>query len=293
MIKSMTAFARGGFTSNQQRYLIEIQSVNRKTLEMNFHMPREFLFAEIPLKKIISKKVGRGQVTVRIAKELSEGQSLPNLPNNEQLNEIKGYVEEAARSLGMTPSISLPLLFDLSERVGQTELLGNEEVFLQELTRGCEACVAQLFEMKLREGAELKKDFLLHIDQIPKIVAEIEGEAGDAKMRFVKRLEERLKEMGPIEEVEGDRIAREVALLGERIDITEEVTRLKSHCLQFKELIESDEERLGRTLDFLLQEMNREINTIASKSQELSISQKVVIIKTELDRLREQIQNIE
>jgi len=289
----MTAFARGGFTSHGQRYLIEIQSVNRKTLEMSFHMPREFLFAEIPLKKVISEKVHRGQVTVRITRELSQGNAIPNMPNNQQLKDLKAYAEAASELLMLEGKVTLPLIFDLAARIGQAEIIDDEDLFLKELQKGCQDCVSTLYEMKKREGVELKKDFLLHLEGIESIVTQIEGEAGSAKDRFQKRIEERIKDLGPIEEVESDRVAREVAILGERIDIAEEVTRLHSHCLQFKELLDSDQERLGRTLDFLLQEMNRETNTIASKAQELSISQKVVTIKSELDRLREQIQNIE
>ncbi len=293
MIKSMTAFARGGFQSHGQRYIIEIQSVNRKTLEMHFHMPREFLFAELHLKKVIARKVHRGQLTVRISRELTTGQHLPNLPSNDQLKHIVEYVSDVKASLNITEDMTLPLLFDLAARIGQSEVIEDEKRFLEEISEGCAACVDTLFEMKCREGEELKKDFLFHIQKLQAIVEEIAAEGGSAKDRFEKRLSERMKDFAPIENVEDDRLIREIAILGEKIDIAEEITRLRSHCGQFLELLEKDEERLGRTFEFLLQEMNREANTIASKSQELSISQKVVTIKSELDKLREQIQNVE
>lgn len=288
----MTAFARRSFSINGRSYSIEIQSVNRKTLEVICHYPRAFQFFEQKTRQIVGKHVTRGNVIVRINTE-AHGVKAIELPKQDVLAAVYNHMLSTAKALSLSEELSLPSVYDVALKVAPETPLGDEDELSKELQQTLEETLIQFVTMKKKEGAALQKDLKMRLAEVLKEVQSIEKETTHAPVRFQKRLEGRFSEIGGLEEVDFDRLHKEVALLVERIDINEEVSRLHSHTQQFKELIEKEQERHGRTLEFLLQEMHREANTIGSKSQELTISQGVVKIKTAIDRMREQVQNIE
>lgn len=293
MITSMTGFARGSLEQGGRSYVIEIQSVNRKSFDVYFNTPRELLFAEIPLKKLLAEQIKRGQVTVRLIRQAKSQDDMSQLPQIEEIKSFGAYAQKLATAAGIQEAISLDTVLQLYSQRTAAETIEDEETFLRELTSAFSEVLGKLMEMKRREGETLKADFKARCAELISLVKEIEKQGNGAAGRYEERLRKRLEEFGPLEEVDAERLAKEVALMAERIDIAEELTRLYSHCEQFEGYLESDEERLGRTLEFLLQEMNREVNTIASKSQELILSQHAVSMKSVLDKLREQVQNIE
>jgi len=270
------------------RVVIEIHSVNRKGLDIRLHTPREFLFLDLELRKIIKDALLRGQVTVRISTE-EEKEKKGSLA---LLKKLKSNWEEKADALGYAKeAISLPFLIQQMER-STFEGSKNENAIKELIFQTTQKALVQFLEMKESEGQALDDDIKTRLKTLAQIVDEIEMLSKDsgaiAREKLLKRLEEILPDAA-----KDERVAKEVALMGEKLDITEEIIRMRSHLKQTEALFTSKEKSIGRSLDFLVQEMGREINTIGSKSGQIEVTKQTLLAKQELEKIREQAQNIE
>ncbi len=289
MLRSMTGFGRSSVALKRGSFVLELQSVNRKYLESVIFLPKEISSFEIELKKSISKKISRGQITLRISFFPSQEGIEEFLPNIEYLESLKKGWEKIARKLKIESNIDLNFL------VGQLKYTKEEnpniEFEKESLLKSLDKALLELIAMKDREGKALYQDIKKRLKLIESMLLKIEKMGKAAFKKYEMKLREKLLEFLK-EQMPEERIIRETAIYAEKVDIAEEITRLKSHIKQFNFLMEK-EEIVGRKLDFLLQEMMREANTIASKSCDKDVSQEIVDIKSELEKIREQVQNIE
>ena len=278
----MTAYGR----ANAGPYTIEIHSVNRKGLELSVYVPRELLRFDIAIRKWLKKILKRGSVSVRISLEKSAEDAL-GLPGAEELRGVKKHFEGVAESLWMdSGQLSLPFLCEQYRAAGVESACDVNE---DELKAGVEAALKQLLEMKEAEGKALATDVLKRLEELKSSVAFVEGASKEAPDVLRGRMEERLRVLN----VDQEGINKEIVLFAEKADITEELVRMRSHLSQFETVMKSEEQSVGRTLDFLLIEMGRELNTMASKSFQVPITDKVPLMKAEVEKIREQVQNIE
>jgi uncharacterized protein YicC (UPF0701 family) len=294
MIKSMTAYGRASRSTPQGQWVLEIHSVNRKMLDINTNIPKELLSYDIEIRKLISERIQRGLVTIRLALHKEEG-TIFGIPSLEQFRKFKAEWERLAIQLGYDPKQAITLSFLSS----QWQLSGTPWLHgvpnLQELIRALvEDAMKELIIMKEKEGSILAQDIKERLQLIEHDLKKISQKSPHAVTYYREKLKSRIQEVCENQSESDERILREVALFAEKVDITEELIRLDSHLFQFRMFLNAKEEKsIGRTLDFLTQEMNREINTLGAKSADSEISHLTVKIKSEIEKIREQIQNIE
>ncbi len=290
MLASMTGFGRAGLDAPFGRLVAEIQSVNRKYLEIFVSLPKEFGRFEYDTRTWVGEKISRGQISVRLHVIPSEGAVLQQLPDPKQLKALKRGWEKIAKTLGYDPAkIDLPFLM-LYSPIEQKSFAEDKDLpFIEKCVK---EAMDGLCKMKVKEGKALAADVSKRLASLKKNLKEIESLAPEAADRMRKSLQGKMKELQESSELD-ERILRETLLFADRIDITEEITRLSSHFNQFLGMLNTKEKTIGRKMDFLIQEMGREINTIGSKSLDAKISYLVVEMKSELEKIREQIQNIE
>jgi len=295
MLKSMTGYARSGIGAPIGHMTIEISTLNRRFLEVQFILPKEFVRFEPALKKIVSRFVRRGQVTIRVGLDQTNETLLSVTPNIALAKEIADAWQALACSLDLKlDDKSLIDVLASENSLMNYRLAGDEEkVCLEPLTEGVTRALKELEKMRAQEGKTLEIDMSKRIDTIAQLLEHIASKEDGATARYRSRLIDRLQELKVVDVESEEKILREVALYAERIDISEELTRCRSHISHFVDLICGSEEASGKKIDFLLQEMQREVNTIAAKSSEIDISRHVVEIKSELERIKEQVQNIE
>jgi uncharacterized protein (TIGR00255 family) len=293
VIRSMTAFGRSEHTAELGSFLVELQSVNRKHLEVDVNLPRELGPLEPHVRKRLSGALGRGKVNCYVGARLAAGAAQTVEPNEPLARMVKQSYEQLRDALGYEGPVS----FDLVARVKEVLTVRNGSVdaqrFWPPLETALEAALEQLLAMKRAEGEAMHGDFCARIEAILEHVGAIEAVAPAAAARYRERLTERLHELAAELVDNPDRILRESAILAEKLDITEELVRLRSHLEQFRSYLDNSDTSVGRTLEFLTQEMHRELNTIGNKSAELEITNRVVLAKSELEKIREQLQNVE
>lgn len=295
MLKSMTAYGRSSLATQFGRFTVEIQSVNRKHLEINTMLPSEFFRFDSDIKKWISSVVGRGQVNVKIRVIFEKTSPLTVLPNLALAGQIQKAWHELGASLGLDIDDKrlIQILSATENILLYDDDLQYEQEYKEILHQVVEQALAQLLLMKNNEGRALYEDISARLAILSKIIKQIAEKAPGATTRYREKLQERMQEaLGASIENE-ERILREVCVFADKIDIAEELTRFDSHLIQMSALLNSGNQAVGKTLEFLIQELNREINTIGSKSSDVDVSRYVIEIKTELERIREQIQNIE
>ncbi len=295
MIKSMTAYSRASVTSPLGRFVIEIHSVNRKMLDMSLYLPKDLLRFDIEIRRWLSQLLERGQITLRLTLQ-SEGVSQKLFFNYSlQLKALKEGWEKLALELGYEPQKTVDLHFLVSQlqMIPPSEAKEDEETLRVSLKDGVNLALQELMQMKEAEGKTLALDIQKRLKIIEESIAAVELKKGLPLVHYRKKLIDRMKEIGHLHAEAEERVVREVAILAEKMDVTEELVRLHTHIEQFRQYLFSHEKAVGRTLDFLTQEMHREINTLGSKSVDSEISLYVVKIKSELDKIREQVQNIE
>ncbi|MDX2030872.1 MAG: YicC/YloC family endoribonuclease [Blastocatellia bacterium] len=291
MLKSMTGYGQGSASGENFSVTVDIRSVNNRNLDIHWRAPQDLAPLEIALKKQVQAAISRGRVDVTVS-FVQTADTLYEL--NRPL--IRGYLEALKTmrdEFGLSGDADLATIARLPN-VMLSQAGGNT---LSDTTvQGIEAALTQaltaLVAMRAVEGHELQKELLARVGRIEKAVAIIETGADGLVDAYREKIRKRITELLEKTAIDETRLAQEVAYLAERSDITEEITRLKSHLVQLQELISGDGE-IGKKLDFLLQETNREANTILSKSSELSICDSAIDIKTEVEKLREQAQNVE
>lgn len=295
MLKSMTAYGRAFVVSPLGRFSVEIQSVNRKHLEINTTLPNECLRFDADLKKWISSVVGRGQVNVKINVSFEETSLVTVLPNLALARQIQNAWYQLAENLQVKveDEALIRVLSHVPDLFLYVEDLQAEEGYKAVLHQAVHQALQQLSSMKSGEGQALYADISLRLTILTKTLNQIAEKASRATSRYEEKLRERLEQVLGASIENEERILREICLYADRIDIAEELTRFESHLMQMQHLLDSDGQAVGKTLEFLIQELNREINTIGSKSSDVDIARLVITAKTELERIREQIQNIE
>lgn len=288
----MTGFGRQELDASFGKIITEIQSVNRKYLEIYVSLPKEFGRFENDLRKVVGERVQRGVVSLRIHVIPSRESIQTLLPDLAILTDMKKGWTKLASNLGFEKEcVDFPFLVQHIAEMGPLKF-AREGDFVP-LKKCVEDALDSLDAMKSKEGVLLGKDIAQRLLSMTKAIDAIEGVAPETVSRMREKLQLRLEELfKPGVELD-ERLLREVAIFAERVDITEEITRFRSHISQFSELLKKKTEGSGRKMDFLSQEMGREINTIGAKSMEARLSHLVVEVKSELEKVREQLQNIE
>lgn len=290
----MTGYGRGDCARDGFKVAVELSSVNRKQAEISVNLPRELEMLEAQIRDLINRYIARGRLTVRVSLHTSTGRSGARMHLNVTL--AKAYAHELnrlARQLKLAGEVTLdhlvraPGVFQTDEDLAETESLWPA------VEKALSHALAALVKMRTREGAHLARDLSARVAVMRQCAARIEKQAPKSAERYRLQLVERIKSAGlPAPAPEDERLLKEVVFFADRSDISEELTRLQSHFKQFIDCVKA-KEPVGRTLDFLAQEMNREINTIGSKANDSLISREVVKLKAELERFREQAQNVE
>lgn len=292
MIKSMTGFGRAMVDDGKRSFLVEIRGVNHRYLDMNIRMPKSLMPVEDRIRKLISGYISRGKVDVFITYK-NYGKEDTVVQSNRYL--AKGYVD-ILKSLRdefmLADDISVSLVSRFPDVVFTEEKEENIEEIWSLMAEAVEEASKKMLVMKEVEGQSLKKDMLVKSEEIRKIVDQIKVKDKEVIPLYKERLENRIKELLDSVPVDENRLALEIAMYTDKASIDEEVTRLLSHMDQMEKFL-SEVEPVGRKLDFLAQEMNREANTMASKSVDIEITNNVLLIKNEIEKIREQMQNIE
>lgn len=294
MIKSMTGYGRAESVFEGKKLVVELKSLNHRFLEIFIRLPNTISLLELEIKKKIGDRTSRGRIEANIRFESEQGTfPEPELELNRPL--IRRYHDvftQIKQEFDLKDEITLAMLAGIKDVVVPAEKGLDLAETWSRLESTLEEAIESLTLMRKKEGQSLYNDLTARAVTIAGIMESIKLKAPQVVMEYQKRLAERIKELTSGIAVEETRLAQEVAIMAERSDITEEIVRFGSHMDQLQDMLKSDEP-VGRKLDFLLQEMNREINTIGSKTSDIDISRSVVEVKSELSRLREQVQNIE
>jgi len=293
MIKSMTGFGRGEYLVDGREYAVEIKTINHRYLDINVRLPRQYSFFEDYTRKAIAKSISRGKVDVSI--QFSNfGNELKQVSFDEKL--IKTYLDEASlleQKFGIKNDLSFCRALQLPEVV-KVQVDENEEEIIKEFSVALNSALDKLKEMREVEGVNLRNDITNKCENLLLILSKVEEKSNSVVQEYKVKLQDRVNELLKDANVKIDdtRLATEVALFADKASIDEELVRFKSHVKQLKTTLQLDEP-IGKKLDFIIQEMNRETNTIGSKANDLIISQAVIELKNEIEKIREQIQNIE
>lgn len=292
MIKSMTGFGRSIYENDGREYIIEIKSVNNRFSDINIKMPRSLNYLEEAVKKRILNHVSRGKIDVFITFNNNS-----DLGKSIKLNtEIaKKYITELKKLSDETEIIDNINIMDISKFPDVLNIKVEEdaeEVIKQELLNALNEAIKSFIDMREKEGEKIKQDLENRIKIVSEKINEISNISTGLVEEYIVKLETRIKELLKTDVIDQSRLAQEVVIYSDKCSVEEELTRLKSHISQFLNLI-NENVAVGKKLDFLIQEMNRETNTIGSKANNLKITNLVVDIKTELENVREQVQNIE
>lgn len=291
MIRSMTGFGKASGEAQQRTLDLEFKSVNSRYLDINIRMPKAFMALEDRIRKQLGQTVSRGKVDMFLTYRNNSAEDMVVSINEGAAEKYVEALREITMKLGIHDDIATSFLLELEGVVAmetKTEDLDSVWALISSVLADA---MVQHDAMRLAEGASLKNDLLEKSRQIKENTARIKELSQGSVERYRERLSQRLAELDQLY-VEDDRIAQEVAIFADRASIDEEITRLSSHMEQLEAMLELDEP-VGRKLDFLAQEMNREANTMASKSVDLEVTELVLDIKSEIEKIREQIQNIE
>ncbi len=291
MIRSMTGYGKSTLNKNDRNYIIEIKSVNHRYLDINIKIPRTISYLEEEIKKEISKTIKRGKVDVFITFENNSDKGR-NIQINTEIAKL--YINELrklAKQENLLDNIEVTEISKLPDVLTIKNDSDDEEI-KKEVLQTTQETVRKLMDMKDAEGEKILQDLLQRIKNIEATTLEISKLSTGLIEEYVVKLESRIKELLDTKDIDKSRIAQEVVIYADKCSVEEEITRLKSHIEQFRRFVKSNEP-VGKKLDFLIQEMNRETNTIGSKANNLEITNKVIELKTELENIREQIQNIE
>lgn len=283
-MKSMTGYGRAHQEDGKSRCTVEVYSVNRKGLEMTVFLPKELLMLDIDIRKCVQQHVFRGQVTIRVQFEM-----IDNRLQIEMLGHLKSKWEKIARSLGYPPESCIDLPFLMNRATFLSEIVDEKRARSQILAT-LEEALSQFLLMRGKEGITLKKEMTARMAQVTKTVEQLLKIAPKIKQKNLERLRKKLIAEGIIDQ---ETLQKEEALFAVKTDFTEEIVRFKSHLAQMKEGLDSRDSSIGRKLDFLVQEMGREINTLCVKASDEKISQIGIDVKSEIEKIREQLQNIE
>ncbi len=291
-MKSMTGFGRSKLEVNSREYIVEIKSVNHKYSDISIKLPRNIMCFEEKIKKIISNNISRGKIDVFVTFNNYSEEGKDVIINKELAKNYINQLKELAIENGLDDKIRVTEITKMPD-VMQLKIEDDEsDVIWSELEQCVNLAVENFVSMREAEGERIKQDLLVRIDNVEKLVNGIFSHTTGLIEEYVVKLRERIKEILQTDVVDEARLAQEIVIYADKCSVEEELTRLRSHIAQFRNLLET-KEPVGKKIDFLIQEMNRETNTIASKSVKLDITNLAIEIKTAMEDIREQIQNIE
>jgi uncharacterized protein (TIGR00255 family) len=294
MIRSMTGYGRAESVIVGRKFVIEMKSVNHRYLEISLRLPGMLLFLEPEIKKRIGEQFSRGRIeaTVRVDNDGTDetgGRYTLNVPLVRNYHTLLCQMKE---ELHLEDAITLAMMAGFRDVFVPTEPVQDPAHLWDELAKVLDEAIRTLTEMRTREGESLRRDLTARLTLVAGFLEEISERTPQVVLEYQKRLGDRIRELTGSLVIDESRLLQEVAIMAERSDITEEIVRFRSHIDQFTDLLGMDD-GAGRKIDFLIQEMGREVNTIGSKSGDAGISRNVIGIKSELAKLREQVQNIE
>jgi len=294
MIRSMTGYGRAESVFAGKKLVVEIKSLNHKNLESSMRLPAFLGSLEINIRKKVGERISRGRVEVNVRIDSDPGahggdRLEANIP---LISSYYALLTSLKETFNLAGEITLDTLARLKGGIYASETEIDPEEIWSTIEAALDDSIDSLVQMKEDEGRLLCEDFTARLDTVTTCIETLKARVPEVVKNYQERLSARIRELADGMECDESRLIQEVAIMAEKSDITEEVVRLASHMKQFGEMLGSDE-AIGRKMDFLLQEMHREINTIGSKSNDLAISGTVIEIKTELAKLREQVQNIE
>ena len=292
MIRSMTGFGRDHRIIDGREYLVEIRSVNSRYYEFNAKLPRQYMFLEEKLKSLVKSKMSRGKVEVSL--------SIYNIGSIEtavSVNDavVENYIKvlrETGEKFGLQDDLTISTVFRMTDAFTIVRAETDEDKIWAAVKETAEAALEKFVAMRETEGAKMKDDILEKLANIEKMTLQVCEYAPETVTAYREKLFAKMQEILDNKQIDEQRILLEAGIYAEKIAVDEETVRLKSHFVQFRDMMNSDEP-IGRKLDFLVQEMNREVNTTGSKAQDIRITRLVVDMKSEIEKIREQIQNIE
>ena len=293
MVKSMTGFGRGEFSDGVYSFIVEIKTLNHRYNDIIVKMPKHINYLEENIKKVIKKDIIRGRVEVYITLEYIQDVNINVKVNTELAKSYKMALEDLVNELELNEKVTLENIIKMPDIIKTEKAEDNEEQIWLCLQTALKEALDNVIEMRMREGKELTKDIRERAIEIEGMIDSIKERSPLVVEEYRVKLKERVEELLNNEyKIDEGKLENEVVFYADRSNITEEIIRFYSHISQLLDCLNS-EEIVGRKLDFLIQEMNREVNTIGSKSSDIFIGKTVVEIKSELEKIREQIQNIE
>ncbi len=292
MIKSMTGFGRCEKVTEQYKISVEIKSVNHRYLDLNIKMPKKFNYFEAAIRTLLKNYIQRGKVDVFINYEDYTAQTMSLKYNAALASEYMDYFRKMREQFGLPDDITVSMLARMPEVLVMEEVPEDEESMWKLLSGAIEEAAGSFVETRLREGEHLKNDLISKLDEMMELVTQIEQRSPSIVEEYRAKLEAKVRDMLEGAAVDEARIVTETTIFADKICVDEETVRLRSHFETARRELETGGS-VGRKLDFIAQEMNREANTILSKSNDLEVSGKAIALKTGIEKVREQIQNIE
>ncbi len=292
-MNSMTGFGRSEFTILHLSFNVEVKSVNHRYFDLAIKLPRKLSFMEDRIRQLIKPCVGRGRLDVFVNQQTTESSNRKVVVDSELCKSYRDSFQKVSQELNISNDLSISLLAQLPEVICIEQQDVDEDLLWHEVEQGMRTAVAQLLAMRTAEGEALQKDLEDRTIRLRKMMAEVRGLSSDVSIAYQERLLKRIHELlGQDAQIDESRMMMEVAILAEKSSIDEEIVRFNSHMDQFANTMNQNEP-VGRKLDFIVQELNREINTIGSKAGDQKVGSLVVEVKSELEKIREQVQNIE
>ena len=291
MIRSMTGFGRGKYENEGREYLVEIKSINHKYCDIGIRLPRSLNGIEYKIRQEVANYISRGKIDVYIEFKDNTADESSICFNKDLAKLYIKDLQELGKETGIDCDfnvIDIAKMPDVLKRDDETD----EDLIFNEVCIALKEAVDKFIEMRNFEGNKLKEDIERRLDILESKVSEIVEKSTGLVDEYITKLEERIKEMLRTDVIDETRLAQEVVIYSDKVSVEEEITRLKSHLSQFRKLLQ-EPSPIGKKLDFLTQEINRETNTIGSKTSSLEVTNLVVDLKTEIENIREQIQNIE
>jgi uncharacterized protein (TIGR00255 family) len=292
MLKSMTGYGRAEGETTLGKVLVETRSINHRYCDINIKLPKRLGPFEARIKELVRSQVSRGRIDVSLKVDSGEEEKVQLTVDLHLAEQYYQALQALKKNLQLKDKITLAMLAGAKDLITVKEEVVDIEPYWQEMITILKRSFKEMDEMKRSEGEALARDLRLRLEKIHQQLEEIKYRFPSSLEGYQKRLHERIRSILSGVEVDANRFHQEVAFLAERADITEEIVRMESHLAQFVPLLEG-QEPVGRKMDFLLQEIHREINTVSAKANDAEISQRVVEIKSELEKIREQVQNIE
>ena len=292
MIKSMTGFGRCEVSRGQKKFVVELKGVNHRYLDVNIRMTKNLNFFEASIRTLLKQYANRGKIDIFITYE-DTSESQVSLKYNAKLaEEYLMYLSQMSEQFHLDNDIKVSSLSRYPEVITMAEQIEDEDELWNGLKEALEAAFSQFVETRTMEGENLKNDIIGKLDGMSQLVSVIEERSPGIVAEYREKLEAKVRELLQDTQIEESRIAAETVIFTDKICTDEEIVRLKSHISHMKNTLE-EKEGIGRKLDFIAQEMNREANTILSKANDLEVSDYAIDLKTEIEKIREQIQNIE